>query len=284
MVFVAARRARLLASPLLILVAIACHEVTAALPSSSKAFAPPPVYQLWWQMTEACSGHTGLVTDVHWFVVPDADSISDGSEEVAGYWSSGENRIVLIGAAQFNGAIVRHEMLHALTRVDGHPRSEFVERCGGVVDCRVACVGDAGAPPTPPMGTPQVSPDSLVLGIELQPTTPGVNTFDGYFTIAVTARNPADHPVIALLLPSGDSDPSVSYTLSLQRSGGRLSFTSWAWDPEATYFAAGETKRQVFDLVEGTSAGAANIGLGSFRARAALGAGHALTETIVLTP
>jgi hypothetical protein len=134
------------------------------------------------------------------------------------------------------------------------------------------------------MGTPQVSPDSLVLGIELQPTTPGVNTFDGYFTIAITARNPADHPVLALLQPSGNSDPSVSYTLSLQGSGGRLSLTSWAWDPEEIYFKAGETKRQVFDLVEGTAPGAANIGLGAFMARATLGAGHAHTETIELSP
>jgi hypothetical protein len=278
------RRILFVGSPLLIFVAIACHEVTAALPPSSQRYTPPPVYQLWWEMTEACSGHTGSLSAIQWYVVPGADSISDGSDAVAGYWSSGDNRIVLIDAGQFNGPLVRHEMLHALIRVDGHPRSEFVERCGGIVDCRVTCVGDAGPPPTPPAGTPHVPPDSLVLGIELQPTTPGVNTFDGYFTIAVTARNPADHPVIAMLQPSGNGDPSVSFTCSLQGAGGRLSFTSWAWDPEATYFAAGETKRQVFDLVEGTAPGVANIGLGEFAAHGAFGAGQGITETIELTP
>jgi hypothetical protein len=179
---------------MIILAAVACVEPAAPLPSNSQRFTAPPVYQLWWSMVQACSGHTGNLAAVEWYVVPGADSISDGSEGVAGYWSSSDNRIVLIGSGEFNGPLVRHEMLHALVRVDGHPRSEFVRRCGGVVDCRVACVEDAGPPATPATSTPRVPPDSLELGIEVQPAIPGVNTFDGYFTITVTARNPSNHP------------------------------------------------------------------------------------------
>lgn len=280
----ALRRFHLVACPLAMLCALACSEMTVPLPSGSQQFSPPPVYQLWWSMAEACSGHTGSLSDIQWYVVPGADSLSDGSGEVAGYWSSGDNRIVLIGSGQFNGPLVRHEMLHSLIRVNGHPRSQFIERCGGIVDCRGTCVDEAGPPPTPDASTPRVPPDSLVIGIELQPATPGVNTFDGYFTIAVSATNPADHPVVVLLHPSGDSSPPISFTCSAFGSGGRLSFTSWAWDPEEAYFAAGETKKQLFDLVEGTAPGAANIGLGSFTVRGAFGQGPSISQTVVLTP
>jgi len=157
-----------------------------SLPSSADKFSAPPPYQLWWSMAEACSGRTGSLSDVKWYAVPGTETISDGHDEVSGYWSSSDNRIVLVESGKFNGTLVRHEMLHALLRVGGHPRSQFVERCGGVVDCTGACLGDAGAPPTPAVGTVNVPPDSLELGIELQPATPGVNTYDGYFTIAVT--------------------------------------------------------------------------------------------------
>jgi hypothetical protein len=115
---------------MIILAAVACVEPAAPLPSNSQRFTAPPVYQLWWSMVQACSGHTGNLAAVEWYVVPGADSISDGSEGVAGYWSSSDNRIVLIGSGEFNGPLVRHEMLHELVRVDGHPRSEFVRRFG----------------------------------------------------------------------------------------------------------------------------------------------------------
>ena len=269
---------------MLLLVAFACSENTAPLPSGSVRFIPPPVYSLWWSMAEACSGRTGTLGDIQWYTVPNVDSIPAGDEEVSGYWSSGDNRIVLIGAGQFNGTLVRHEMLHALLRVKGHPRSQFVGACAGLVDCRGACLSDAGPAPIPPVDTPRVPPDSLELGIELQPATPGVNVFDGYFTLAVTARNPADHAVVVLLTPSGNSDPSVSFTCLVVGQGTRLSFTEWAWDPEATYFAPGETKRRVFDLVEGTAPGAANIGLGSFAVTAAFGRTPILRQSILLAP
>jgi hypothetical protein len=268
----------------IILAAVACVEPAAPLPSNSQRFTAPPVYQLWWSMVQACSGHTGNLAAVEWYVVPGADSISDGSEGVAGYWSSSDNRIVLIGSGEFNGPLVRHEMLHALVRVDGHPRSEFVRRCGGVVDCRVACVEDAGPPATPATSTPRVPPDSLELGIEVQPAIPGVNTSDGYFTITVTARNPSNHPVVVLLRPSGDSSPNLSFTCGVAGPGSRLFFTEWAWDPEAVSFAAGETKRRVLDLVEGTAPGAANIGFGTFTVQGTFGGRLGVSQTLVLGP
>jgi hypothetical protein len=268
----------------LLAVAVACSAISVEAPPASDRFTAPPVYQLWWSMAEACSGITGSLADIKWYAVPNVDSISDGRDQVSGYWSSGDNRIVLIAAGKFNGTLVRHEMLHALLRINGHPRRQFVERCGGVVDCTGSCLDDAGAPPVPAAGTVNVAPDSLVLGIEMQPVTPGVNTFDGYFTIAVTARNPANHPVQVALRPSGDGSPSVSFLCLVIGQGTRLSFAEWAWDPEASYFAPGETKRKVFDLVEGTAAGAANIGLGTFTVQGTFGYGPHISQTIVLTP
>jgi hypothetical protein len=267
----------------LTLCGIACSETT-ALPSGNVQYSAPPPYELWWSLVEACSGRTASLADVKWYVVPGVDTISDGTDEVSGYWSSDHNRVVLAGNLQYNGPLVRHEMLHALLRNPSHSRNEFLDRCAGVVHCGTDCLKDAGTAPEPDADTPRVPPDSIDLGIELTPITPGVNTFSGYFTLAVTARNAADHPVIVTLQPPRDGNPSVSFTCQIIGQGSNLSFTEWAWDPAVTYFAAGETKRMLFDLAEGTSPGVANIGLGTFTLRAAFGERHSLSQSMVLTP
>lgn len=278
------RRKRRLGFVVLTLYVIACSGSVEPQPSNSQQYSSPPVYQLWWGMVEACSGRSAPLGDVKWYIVPGADSLSDGHDEVAGYWSSSDNHIVLIQSGKFNGPLVRHEMLHALVRVNGHPLKDFIERCGGIVDCRVVCAQDAGAPPAPDSSVPRVSPDSLRLGIEIQPQTPDVNLYDGYFTVAVTATNPASHAIVVPLQPSGSSDPSVSFTCFIQGPGSNLQFTSWAWDQEDTYFAAGETKRHVFDLALGTPTGVAGIGFGTFHVRSQFGGGGTTIDTLVLAP
>ena len=83
-----------------------------ALPSGAVRFTPPGVYATWWAMTEQCSGTTGDMSDVSWYVVPGVDAILDGDITVVGYWSRISNRIVLAGAEQKDGGTIRHEMLH----------------------------------------------------------------------------------------------------------------------------------------------------------------------------
>ncbi|HEX6533579.1 MAG TPA: hypothetical protein VF041_03225 [Gemmatimonadaceae bacterium] len=131
---------------------------------------------------------------------------------MSGYWSPVGNRIVLAERAMMAGPLVRHEMLHALVRLPGHPRNEFLERCGGVVVCVDDCITAAGPPPVPSAGTPRVGSDALSLSVEVNPPLPDGATHGGYFTITVLAHDPADHAVVVELLPSGDAGPRRGIT------------------------------------------------------------------------
>ena len=152
------RRAQAALCAFLGFLSLACSEIT-ALPAGSQPFDPPESYQLWWNLTKACSGGNGNLADIRWFVVPGATTIHDGNADVNGFWSEDGNRIVLAEHSQLTGSLVRHEMLHALTRRSGHSRSDFLEKCGGTVACIEQCIRDAGPAPRPPAGTPEVPPD-----------------------------------------------------------------------------------------------------------------------------
>jgi hypothetical protein len=124
----------------------ACHTLTdPALPVAATSFTPPPVYSRWWTMVEQCSGLSGSLAAISWFVVP-GNSVNDGTDsEVSGYWSKASNRIVLADAFRTNGPLVRHEMLHALIQDVGHPASYFQQQCAGIVVCVKSCLTSGSA-------------------------------------------------------------------------------------------------------------------------------------------
>lgn len=239
------------ASLIFLLSIAACSDIT-ALPHGSERFDPPPVYQKWWEMTEACSGRAGKLSDVAWYVVPGATTVSEGTGDFNGIWSQGGNTIVLAAGSQMEGALVRHEMLHALLYGGEHSRALFLGTCAGVVACEDECVTEAGPPPTPAASTPRVPPDSIVVNIEVEPSTPNGATLGGWFALTVTAHNPANHSVVVVLPPSGDAGPSFSFSWSLSGNLGAF-YADQAHDPTIAYFAAGETKRDVFDLFVGAA-------------------------------
>ena len=244
------RSVRRLAAALLPLLAlaIACSEVT-ALPPGSRPFVPPPEYRLWWSMTEACSGLHGSFSSIDWYVVPGATDLPGTHGEYQGEWFVQGNRISLASSEQFDGSLVRHEMLHALLGVDGHPRHQFLDRCAGTVVCEEECIRDAFPFVGPPAGTPIVSASSLQIGVETQPTPTSATEYDGYFALTVTAHNPADHGVLVRLPPygSGNLGVSFSYLMGTGAENGVGTFVV-AYDPQALYFRAGETKHQIFDM------------------------------------
>jgi hypothetical protein len=246
-----------------------CMDVT-GLPSGSARFEAPAEYQLWWSMVESCSGLQGSLADVDWFVVPGSTSITIGDGVYDGYWFERGNRIVLAANGQTEGDLVRHEMLHALTRA-GHTRNEFIERCGGIVNCETDCIRDAGPPAPTAANTPIVSPTTLEIGIEVQPSTPADAKFGGYFAIVVTARNPASHAVIVQLPQQNDGTLGVSfsYLLGTTPKDATGPFTS-ASDSSEIFFEPGETKRHAFDM---TIADSSHFGLspGTYVARGLYG-------------
>jgi hypothetical protein len=268
--------------PLLAIV-LACEEVT-ALPPGSQAFDPPPEYRLWWSMTEACSGLRGSFSSVDWYVVPGTTNLPGTHGEYQGEWFVQGNRISLASAVQFDGALVRHEMLHALLGVDGHPRSEFLDRCAGTVVCEYECIHDAGAFPDPPAETPVVSTGTLQIGVQIEPDPASASSYDGYFGLVVTAHNPADHDVIVRLPPYGDDNLGVGflYLLGSDSTNGVGTFAP-AYDPQTTFFRAGETKRQIFDLRIG-DVHDGNIPPGNYLVQGSFGGHDGPFQPITLSP
>ncbi len=111
--------------------AIGCETPTA--PAGGVALTPPAVFSQWWQEVEQCSGVTGVMTRVDWYVVPctagEAGFKCDVTEDglCAGEWRS-PHVISLAGPNRFFGDgylddewTVKHEMLHDLLGTPEHP-------------------------------------------------------------------------------------------------------------------------------------------------------------------
>jgi hypothetical protein len=176
----------------------ACERIVdPALPSDAVTFNPPPEYTRWWAMTESCSGRSGSLASVKWDFVPGTDLLKLNGATVTSYWTAASNSIVLAEGVRLDGSIVRHEMLHALTRASGHPRADFLERCGGVVNCSTQCIADGGAVPKIDFTDPVVTADSLEVGITLVPSVPSLAIDSGSFTMILSVHNPANHAVVA---------------------------------------------------------------------------------------
>ncbi|HLE56718.1 MAG TPA: hypothetical protein VJB15_06525, partial [Rhodothermia bacterium] len=154
----------------------------------AEPFQPPPVYARWWSMVESCSGLQGSMSNVSWYQVPGSESVDGNGKDVGGYWAPVSNSIILGGQLVLDGALVRHEMLHALVRqVKAHPREYFLDRCGGVVSCSSGCVADAGPAPKVDATVARVTSDVLKLHLSIIPNSPSSSIDGGVFAISVTA-------------------------------------------------------------------------------------------------
>jgi hypothetical protein len=112
-----------------------CRLPTAPLPDGAVPYAPnPQSIANWWEQVEECSGLRGDLSRINFYLVPDAPTFRWEGRDVIGLWMERDSRIVLAGDFAFREQNVRHEMLHALTRLPGHPREYFVDKCGAIVD------------------------------------------------------------------------------------------------------------------------------------------------------
>lgn len=230
----------------LLSLASACDWPTAPLPPGAERFDPPAVYERWWELTKECSGLPGRLDAINWYQVPGVRTIQHGNTQVAGWWSSSGNRIVLAGDARLWGDLVRHEMLHALVRRAGHPRSVFVGRCGGVVSCSENCLAEA--PPSADPAATHVLPTQIDISVDVEPHTPSSAIMDGHFMMVIRARNPMARSIIVDLPPSGDAGPPGSFGYRLIHARGSDQFDMRADAVEVTRFGAGEEKRFIFDF------------------------------------
>lgn len=217
-------------------------------PHGAERFIAPPIYQQWWSMTSECSGISGSLGSIDWFVVPGVARFEFEGQQVAGYWSRAGNRIVMAERAMLNGTVVRHEMLHALQRTGAHERRAFLGRCGGVVICITSCLQEGGRPPVPPATLPRLRPEEMVLDVIVEPAQPGARAWDGHFRLTVTVRNPRRDSVVVVLPPSGDSGAPPGFSLELSGSDLGIWSGDRAWDSAVTVFGPGETHRAIFDF------------------------------------
>jgi hypothetical protein len=187
--------------------------------------------------------------DVTFYVVPGVAEIplSDG-RPAAGRWDEKPNRIVLSGSAQFEGDLVRHEMLHALMRDGGHRREMFIGRCAGEVVCVGYCIAEGGRPLPPDLAAVHASPATLRVSVEVTPPQPQTAIMDGHFMMIIAARNETSLALIIDLPPSGDPGPPGSIGYRNDGNGGTRRYDMRADVPEVARFTPGEVKRFIFDF------------------------------------
>jgi hypothetical protein len=234
-------------------------------------------------MVESCSGVSRPLANVTWFGIPGSVFELDG-EIVTGYWTAASNRIVLADSVRLDGSVVRHEMLHALIRQSGHPRSAFLEKCAGLVSCTPDCVADAGLKFTDNSGVARVPPDSLDVSIQILPNPPTFAVDGGVFSVVVSAHNRAQHAVnVALPAVTGIPVAPFSYDIRLLAAPSpRISGAFNLEDPSVTTFAAGETKRQYFDFNIGSAIHNRTLAPGTYRFAGSYGTRTAVLTNIVI--
>jgi hypothetical protein len=265
---------------------VACGDgiVDPPLPSDAQLFSPPGVYSTWWNMTQACSGLTGSLAAVTWYKTDEVVHDVNTGDVVLGYWSAAGNQIVLTTSSVLDGGTVRHEMLHALLRVKGHPRNQFLGKCAGTVPCQGPCISDAGPYPTPPEVPIHVTGASIDLTVDLEPRNPTPGQDGGFFTITVLAHNSSTHwATVTPSLAQDDTTRTFAFDVRNVTSGG-ITGSDVALDPSERIFAPGETKKQVFDFAIGDSPFGNQLLAGNYTVRGGFSDYWSVDSSFVIGP
>lgn len=236
--------------------AVACTNIVdATLPVGAQTLAPPEVYARWWALTSECAGIAGDLSAVHWYVVPNAQTLPVNGRDAAAYWTPAGNQIVLTGPIVLDGGAVRHEMLHALIRSGGHPRDQFLGKCAGVVECPGQCIADGGPAPAPDPAAVTVVPDMMDVRVAPGPVELAHTTEGDIFSVTVTVRNPLAQPVVVQMPLTAGSPLAEGFLYDLNGPSGAITGGVALGDVSRWSFAPGETKRQLFDFASRTRFG-----------------------------
>ena len=229
------------------------------LSATAAPFATPELFRSWWQIVEGCSGKSRPLDAVRWYQVGPGELTIRG-ESAAGAWFVAGNRIVLTSWALREGALVRHEMLHAIVETGDHPDEFFKGRCGDEVACGRDCVEEQPLP-----DAHQVTLEQLEGSVALYPPVPSVAALDGRVTVVLSVRNPANGNAFVSYDQFGD--PQCTFGVLIESTEeprwtkwmcGRLAYAN----DSRIYFRAGETRRLVmdFDMRVRTSIGSFRTG------------------------
>ena len=241
-------RARDRFAVLLIALAACTMPTEPRFPDDATPLDPQPQFALWWRMTQACSGLRGDLSAVRWYVQPNVETLhipGDDDGRYAGYWWAIGNRILLTERAVTDGWLVRHEMLHALIGLAGHPRGEFVDRCGGIVACSGECLRETGPDPQPAVDAVEIDPTELDVTVSVVPSpTFGLYENGGWFAYVVTATNPRPEAVwVRVQRPRPDARGAATFGFV---EGPAVWSYAWTAEPRIG-FAPRQTKRYTYD-------------------------------------
>ena len=96
-------------------------------PEGAERFQPPEEYREWFTKTESCSKRSGNFDRIEWYVVPGRD-FPCSSGRCVGHWR--DDHVIYIAAQHLQEEmVVRHEMLHDLLGIAGHPDPPFGASC-----------------------------------------------------------------------------------------------------------------------------------------------------------
>lgn len=182
----------------------ACESLAPSLSDGAVSYSPPAKFRLWWAMVESCSGQTRDYSEVSWYILPGAQVLRDGS---GGNYNRATSQILFAEQALLAPPLVRHEMLHALLPIGGHPRDPFLLGCEGIVSCDGPCALDAGGRPTPSQTAPEVSPHDIGTRFEIAPAVPTESAYGGAWAIIISITNPRPYDVWVGLV----SNPQFPY-------------------------------------------------------------------------
>lgn len=258
----------------------ACSLITGPLPPGAERFAPPAVYARWWAMTEACSGRSGNFGDVDWYRVPGSQFMHDG-QSVGGVWSRNANRIVLAEEGIDQGRLVRHEMLHALLRVRGHPRSQFLAACASLVSCKETCIEDAERWQLPRQGHVVLPPESLDVASRAE-LLPRESDGQRWFELEVTVRNGRGRSLL-VATPDEWVIPRT-FVYNLRGPSGGLQVEENAADSSTLFFEPFETKQRLFEFKVASDLSQHHISAGTYLAQGGYARRWAGYDTIVVSP
>lgn len=256
------------------LAASAC-KVPVELPSGAERLSSPPVYRTWWALTEACSGISGSFERIEWYRAPLAAVQAGAGTQAGAYYDYIAKRVVVAEDFVYAGRVVRHEMLHALRGHKGHPAKDFLDACGGVVDCPIECV-EAPNERLPQEGLAVVPPESLAVELVLDPPAPNRAIDGGHFRIIATVRNPLR---TAIRTTVGDG-----FALELVRGDERLGGPVPSADPRLAEFAGGEQKRMVFDLALSIPRPRLQLSSGNYVVRVRFGTHWSASRVLSIPP
>jgi hypothetical protein len=226
-------------------------------------------------MVEQCSARRGNFAAVRWYRAP---IVTHDGVRVSGVFNARMNRIVLAQEYLDAGPLVRHEMLHALLRADGHPRVPFLETCASIVDC--ACPGLAGWH----SGSDQhlvLSADSFEVGSEAK-LLPREADGERWLVLEVWVSNPRAQA--AVVAAPGDPRSPTIFGYDLRGpSGGRLGGRV-AVDSSQLYFNPFETKRWPYEFKVASEVSDLHVSPGQYLVRGAYARHFAAYDTVLVTP